>query len=242
MTDPLSLLPAVIRAVSPHADAETWAGVLTAPMRSSGINTPQRIAMFVGQCAIESAYFTRLSEDFCYTTAERIFLVFGTHFASVAEADPYVGRPQALANRVYASRFGNGAQESGDGWRYRGRGLIGITFRANYEAFAAHEPRASNPDWLATPVGAAESACWFWTWPKPHALSLNAEADLWNVPGVTMRINGRLNGFPARMNACVAAARVFGVVPVPLQMAAPSVSADDLNADELGKLNPTDPS
>ncbi len=206
MTD----LARIIAAVAPDANASVWSASLEAPMHSAGIVTPRRIAMFLGQCAEETGDFRALSEDLYYSTSGRIREVWPTHFADVGEAMPYVGRPAALANRVYANRMGNGDEESGDGWRFRGRGLIQITGRQMYEAFARADTRAADPDWLLTPAGAAVSACWYWGLSKAGRPSLNALADDWDIRSVTMRINGGYGTIPVRARLANAALAAFG--------------------------------
>lgn len=211
MSDPLSLITRAIAAVSPSASAGAWAAALTGPMRSAGITTPNRIAMFLGQVAFESGGFRLLTEDLYYTTAVRIHQVWPTRFANAAEAVPYASKPAALANHVYANRTGNGSEESGDGWRFRGRGLIQITFRSTYARFAKAEPRATDPDWLTTLPGAAVAACWFWTLPE-HNPSLNALSDAWDITGATRVINGGLTGIADRAALANAARSVFGAI------------------------------
>lgn len=222
MTD---LIARAIAAAAPYANVSAWASALAAPMQASGITTPRRIAMFIGQVTEETGDFRTLSEDLYYTTALHIRQTWPTHFADVSEAASFIGRPAALANHVYANRMGNGNEESGDGWRYRGRGLIQVTGKNLYQMLAKADPRATDPDWLLTPVGAAVSACWFWALPNMRP-SLNALADAWDVAGVTERINGGTNGLPARQTACEAALGAISVTvapPVPSQM-----SADEL--------------
>jgi putative chitinase len=98
------------------------------------------------------------------------------------------GNPEKLANRVYANKIGNGDEASGDGWRYRGRGLIQVTGRANYLAFEKHTgiPALSQPDLLSQPRYAVWSACLFW-----HDVKGNAFADMRDIRGLTERINAK---------------------------------------------------
>lgn len=209
MINALSLLPATIKAVAPRADAVAWSTALAPSMRAGGITTANRIAMFVGQVAEESNGFQTLAEDLHYSTARRIMDVWPSHFVSLSDAAELVGRPAALANRVYASRMGNGDEESGDGWKFRGRGLIQLTGRRLYTRFGAVESRASgDPDWLLTTSGAAASACWFWTL-QDVSPSLNALADAWDITKATRRINGGLGNLAARVKACEAARSIF---------------------------------
>lgn len=229
MSEPLWLLPRALAIVAPHADIPTWTTALTDAMRAAGLTTPRRIAMFLGQCAEESRGFESLEEDLYYTTADRIRAVWPSHFATPAEAAPFIGNPAWLADRVYADRMGNGAEISGDGWRFRGRGLIQVTGRDNYTAFcntkAGRRPE-DLADWLATPAGAAASACWYWGWAASGRL--NDLADAWDVPGATRLINGGSNGLDRRVMLCGAALALFATAPEPAEP-----TADDLNAAEL---------
>jgi putative chitinase len=148
------------------------------------IDTKTRVAMFLAQAAHESAEFTRLEENLYYSKPERIMQVFPSRVFSLADAAKLARNPQALANRVYANRLGNGDEASGDGWKYRGRGLFQLTGRSNYTA-ANREEYVSNPDLVALPPDAAASAGWFWA-----NAGCNEPADQSYVEGVTRRING----------------------------------------------------
>lgn len=181
-------LAAALKAVAPKADPAVWLPALTPPMISSGIITPRRIAAFLGQCAHESQGFTVLSENLNYTRPARIALVFSSHFADEAEAAPYAGQPQKLANRVYADRLGNGDEASGDGWVFRGAGLLQLTGRTEITSFGVDLKRTPTAAavWLRTPEGAAAGACWYWS-----AHHLNGLAESWELAGITRAINGR---------------------------------------------------
>lgn len=152
-----------------------------------GIDTPPRIAGFVAQCRVESAGFTRLEESLFYRKAERIKAIWPSRFASFDEAARYVGQPERLANRVYAGRLGNGDESSGDGWRYRGRGLKQLTGRDNYRAAGAalRRPYEEFPELVALPPDACLSAAWFW-----HSRNLNALADGAQWDEITRAVNG----------------------------------------------------
>ena len=233
-----ALIQKAITAVAPHADIEGWTAALVAPMQSAGITTPARIAMFLGQCAVESQGFDVLAEDLFYLTAERIVEVFGpAHFATQAEASPYIARPEALANYVYAGRNGNGNVASGDGWWFRGRGLVQISGRGNYLTIQKADPRANDPEWLTTKIGAAVSACLWWTLPFPGQLSLNALSDEYNIQGVTKRINGpAMEGLEARernVDAILAALRVVETIPAVKAVAPKPEDKADLLMDEF---------
>ncbi len=201
---------AALRAAAPdlHAvEAAGWARALAAPMQAAQITTPRRIAGFIGQCAMESDGFTATAENLRYSHAARICAVWPSRFPTEAAAAAYVNAPEALANNVYANRMGNGTAESGDGWRFRGLGLIQITGRDEYAAFAASIGRNIDAAaaWAATPEGAAASATWFWTWK-----ALNRLADAWDLATLTRRINGGLTGLADRQRACTAAFTVLG--------------------------------
>jgi putative chitinase len=130
-----------------------------------GITTRDQVCGFLGQCAHESRLFTAFKEDLFYRDAQRIATIFrGAFDGDAVVAQPYVGKPEKLANRVYAGRFGNGNEASGDGWRYRGRGAIHLTFRGTYQAAGAacERPYAEQPDLLLQPDDACLSAAWFW--------------------------------------------------------------------------------
>jgi putative chitinase len=205
MTMVSSLISRAISAAAPRADNAVWTSALTVPMAHYGITTIRRIAMFIGQVTEESGFFRSLEEDLHYN-ATRLCEVWPNRFPNLQAADPYVMHPDRLANKVYAGRLGNGDEASGDGWKYRGRGLIQITGRAHYEDLAKVEPNAADPDWLLTPDGAAASACWFWA-SEPGEPNLNAMADAWEITRVTERVNGALTGLPNRQTACAAALR-----------------------------------
>jgi len=173
------------------------------------INTPQRIAAFVAQCAHESAGFTALVENLNYRW-QSLRKVFPKYFPNDAIAQDYASRPnkqEAIANRIYASRMGNGDEASGDGFRYRGRGLIQLTGRHNYTWFAASLEITSEEatEYLMTFEGAAQSACWFWETNK-----LNQWADAGDIVTLTKRINGGTIGLDDRIKHYEHALHVLG--------------------------------
>jgi putative chitinase len=174
------------------------------------INTPKRMAAFIAQCAHESAGFTALTENLNYRW-QSLRKVFPKYFPDDAIAQDYASRPnkqEAIANRVYASRMGNGDEASGDGWRFRGRGLIQLTGRHNYTWFAASleiSPEEAT-EYLTTFEGAAQSACWFWETNK-----LNQWADNGDILTLTKRINGGTIGLDDRIKHYEHALHVLGV-------------------------------
>lgn len=137
-------------------------------------------ASFVAQLAVESAMFKRLEENLNYTTAKQVLKVFGDRCLPVM--DKILKHPQALANFVYANRLGNGSEATGDGWRYRGRGLIQLTGFDNYYKYGYHK----KPDQLAhSPQAMCEIAGRFWHDKGCNQLAIDGDDD-----GVTHRING----------------------------------------------------
>ena len=202
-------LDAALRAVAPHlTDAERsgWVSVLAAALPKAGITAPRCVAAFLGQCAVESAGFRSLEEDLSYSVA-RLCQVWPTHFPTSAAAEPYTLEPERLANRVYTGRMGNGNEASGDGWRFRGRGLIQITGRSAYEHFA--QAMAMTLDQAVacagSPAGAANSAIWFWV-----ANDLNTLAASWSLDLLTRKISGGTTGAAERNRLCEAALHVIG--------------------------------
>lgn len=160
---------------------------LQAAFKSFDINTPTRIAAFIAQATHESANFTRLEENLYYTTAERIRELWPARVSSMREAAALLRRPEDLANRVYSNRLGNGDEGSGDGWKYRGRGLFQLTGRANYMAAGdgLNTDYKGEPWLVADPPDAAFTAAWYWA-----VGGLNALADNGDIDGITRRING----------------------------------------------------
>lgn len=172
--------------------APTQARVFAAPLQPActrfEINTPARLAAFLAQCSYESEGFTKLEEGLFYRTPGRIGDVFQRlRPLGNAELTKLCRNPQALANKAYANINGNGNEASGDGWRYRGRGLIGITGRANYRAADAAMATSFEllPDLVAQPNNAALTAAWFFA-----SNGCNALADSSQIDAITRRVNG----------------------------------------------------
>jgi putative chitinase len=171
------------------------------------IDTPARVAAFLAQCAHESRSFTQLEEGLYYRSPERIKLMFPGSVPTLEIAQRLVGRPEALANCVYANRLGNGDAASGDGWRYRGRGLIQLTGRAHYMAAgdALAQPYKSEPERVARPRDACLTAAWFWL-----TKGLNVLADSAQIDAITRAVNGRaMAGAAERRQMFDEAARAF---------------------------------
>jgi len=174
-----------------------WHNALSQLLPDYEINTAERIAAFVAQCSHESGGFTALKENLNYKAAT-LRKIFPKYFPDDATAAHYASLPnkqEAIANKVYASRMGNGPEESGDGYRFCGRGLIQLTGRDNYSWFAAslNISVEEASQYLQTFEGAAQSACWFW-----ETNSLNRWADAGDILTLTKKINGGTIGLEDR--------------------------------------------
>ena len=185
--------------------AEKYIDALNAAMDEFEINTPQRRAMFLAQCCHESGHFRAVSENLNYK-ADSLSRVFPKYFKDVDPND-YAKQPEKIANRVYGSRMGNGDEASGDGYRFRGRGLIQLTGKSNYVACSEdlEVDLIENPDYLLSPEGAARSAAWFW-----DSRDLNDLADAGDVVGATKKINGGTIGLEERTELYEEALKTFG--------------------------------
>jgi putative chitinase len=187
-----------------------WHNALSQLLPDYEINTPQRIAAFIAQCAHESGGFTALKENLNYRAAT-LRKIFPKYFPNDEIANHYASLPnkqQAIANKVYANRMGNGDEASGDGYRYCGRGLIQLTGKENYTWFAASLEISVEEaaQYLETFEGAAQSACWFWETNK-----LNQWADAGDILTLTKRINGGTIGLEDRKKHYEHALHVLGV-------------------------------
>ena len=173
--------------------AEKWAIPLQFTCDKFGINTPERIAGFLAQVGHESGGFRFTSENLNYR-AEALTRVWPSRFPP-GVAESYAMQPERIANRAYADRMGNGDEASGDGWAYRGRGLIQLTGKDNYAAFSleANNEALTKPDLVAEVELAALSAGWFWS-----RNGLNTLADNKDIVGMTVKINGGTNGLDDR--------------------------------------------
>jgi putative chitinase len=193
---------------NPYLD--NWYSAITEILPVYEINTPERVAAFIAQCAHESGNFKFLKENLNYKAAS-LRKVFPKYFADDAIAADYAGRSnkqEAIASRIYANRMGNGDEASGDGFRYLGRGLIQLTGKNNYTLFAAaiDTPLEEIPEYLQTFEGAVQSACWFW-----EQNNLNQWADKKDILTLTKRINGGTIGLDDRIKHFNHALHVLGV-------------------------------
>jgi putative chitinase len=176
------------------------------------INTPNRIAAFMAQCGHESADFTMLEENLNYSE-DSLNKVFGRYFGpNGRNAKEYARNPEKIANYVYQDEFRSkqgamGNVNPGDGWKFRGRGIKQLTGRNNYTAFGKSVGMSADEaaDYVATPKGAFESACWFWATNK---LEKFADAD--DNLGLTKKINGGTIGLEDRNKRYAAAKAIIG--------------------------------
>jgi putative chitinase len=185
-----------------------WFHALEQLLPDYEINTPKRMAAFLAQCAHESGNFTATKENLNYRP-ESLVKLFSKYF-DLPTAQQYCALPnkqEAIANKIYANRMGNGNEASGDGYRYCGRGLIQVTGKANYTDFADSleiTPEEA-AEYMHTFEGAAQSACWFW-----ESRKLNTYADRGDIKGMTKIINGGYIGLEDRISHFEHALHIFG--------------------------------
>ena len=176
-----------------------WYEAMVNQLPQFEVTTLERVSAFVAQCAHESADFTILSENLNYS-AKGLNGVFHKYFPTLESAQPYERKPEAIANVIYANRMGNGDTASGDGYKYRGRGPIQLTGKANYQAFATDffedpETVMDDPDLVTDDIPTSlYSALWFWNKNK-----LNTYADSNDLVTLTKRINGGTIGLEERI-------------------------------------------
>ncbi len=192
--------------IGKNAYLDYWFNALNDILPEYDINTPERVAAFIAQCAHESGGFKFLQENLNYKAAS-LRRVFPKYFPDDAIAAAYANKPQMIANRIYANRMGNGDESSGDGYTYRGRGLIQLTGKNNYTFFAASidTPLEEVSEYLETFEGAVQSACFFWDQNK-----LNQWADARDILTLTKRINGGTIGLEDRKKHYEHALHVLG--------------------------------
>ena len=169
-----------------------------------GIDTPARIAHYLAQVFTESGALSATSENLNYS-AQGLLKTFPKYFKTADLAQQYAHHPQKIANRVYGNRMGNGDESSGDGWKYRGRGYIGLTGKYNYKDFNSYdlctEDIIKNPDKVANFPLNQICAMWFW---EKYQLNDIADQDDGKLIGeslvekITKKVNGGYNGLGDR--------------------------------------------
>ena len=195
-----------------RADILNAIGAGLAQADAAGINTPLRIQHFFSEIATETDGLTTLSEDMNYTTSE-LLRTWPHKFSSASQAEQLAAEGQiAIADYVYAGVLGNGGQSSGDGWTYRGGGLIQLTGRMNYkntgEELGLDGQLEQHPELLRMGPTAFDTAVAFW-----KSKNINALADQDDVTGVRKAVNGGTNGLGTAKIWLALAKKVF-VVPV----------------------------
>ena len=176
-----------------NKEADEWLKILNEVLPQYDIDTPIRLAGFLAQSAHESSEFNTLEENLNYS-AEGLVKTWPRRFTA-ATAKNYARKPEAIANRVYADRMANGNEASGDGWRFRGRGIKQLTGRDNYTRFGKDVGMTAEKaaEYCSTKKGAVESAAWFW---KTNDLNRFADAD--DILSLTKAINGGTIGIDDR--------------------------------------------
>jgi len=184
-------LKAIIGA-NPYLDH--WYEALCEILPDYEINTVPRVAAFLAQTAHESGQYRAIKENLNYK-AESLCKVWPRYFPDIATANRYAHNQEAIANRAYANRMGNGPEESGDGWKFCGRGLIQLTGKDNYTRYAQSTEQSLDEasEHLTTFEGCVQSAAWFW-----EANNLNQYADSGDILTMTKRINGGTLGLEDR--------------------------------------------
>jgi putative chitinase len=185
-----------------------WYEALCEILPDYDITSKERVAAFLAQCAHESGGFKAIKENLNYRPATLLAL-FKKYFDQPT-AERYCAMPnkqEAIANRIYANRMGNGPEESGDGYRYCGRGLIQLTGKDNYTRYAQSLEISVEEasEHLTTFEGCVQSACWFW-----EANNLNQYADKGDILMLTKRINGGTIGLEDRIKHYNHALHVLG--------------------------------
>jgi putative chitinase len=197
-----------------------WVKPFEEAMQAFGIDTPRNAAWFFANIAHESIELTALEENLRYSSVARLRQVFPRFFPDDEIAARYIkAGPEAIANRVYADRLGNGGEISGDGWAYRARGPVGLTFKSNYIACSLAICRdidtlLKNPELIVDPEFGAASAAWYWAQAKCSESAANGDfdgcCDLVNIGRKTIA-QGDSNGFADREQYRLKAERAFGV-------------------------------
>ncbi len=174
-------------------------------MQKGGIDTPREIAMFLAQIGHESNDCAIIEENLNYR-ASRLLEIFPRYFTAQTAAS-YAGKPEAIANRVYGGRMGNGKEATGDGYKYRGRGVIQLTGRNNYRSFGRliGVDLENTPERATAPEIMFKIAVAFW-----NARGLSGLAESGNVRAVTKAINGGYNGLQDRINRYQRNVKVLG--------------------------------
>ena len=192
-------------------NAGVWVGLLNEVLPKYQINTVERVTGFLSQVAVESSEFSVMVENLNYS-ADGLKKTFAKYFKTV-DANAYARQPEKIANYVYADRLGNGPTSSGDGWNFRGHGLIQLTGRDNVTNFAEDIGKSVEDtiEYLKTNEGSLESACWFW-----NSRNINAAADAKDIVRISKLVNGGTHGLEERKRYYAKAMSVLGGSTAPV--------------------------
>lgn len=205
----------LLRAVAPNCkDPDGWGEQLALAMEKFGIRDREDVAAFIAQLMVESAELTRVAENLNYSAA-RLREVWPKRFPDNYTAIKYANNPAGLANYVYANRLGNSNEASGDGWRFRGRGPIQTTGRANYRRveLAIGIPVAQKPELLETQALGSLAAALFWSDHKLTALAIKTPGDDQEAEyrTITRIVNGGAEGLARRQQYHARARKHLGL-------------------------------
>lgn len=205
MSFDFNFTPTILQKIIPtNTEYKLWHDDAIEILPKYNINTKLRVSAFLTQCAHESLDFKIMEENLNYSE-QGLLKTFKKHFPNGLEKS-YARNPQKIASRVYGNRMGNGPESSGDGWKYRGRGIIQLTGFNNYKAFGDYI--GMTPDevinYVKTKRGALECACWFW-----NSRNISVPADKGDITTVSRLINGGTNGLQDRINRYNAALQII---------------------------------
>ena len=193
------------------ASAAAWYEAANEMLPKYGITTPERVAGWIGQIRVETGFSAdpkKLEENLNYS-AKGLASTFKKYFKTLEDALPFEKKPEKIANKVYSGRYLNGDEASGDGYRYRGRGLKQLTFKANYQCCSrdlyGDDRLVTNPDQVATDKKIAiETSLWFW-----KRNNLSGFADKGDYRGLSIKVNGGENGLADRLKYTEQALKVL---------------------------------
>ena len=191
----------------PRIDAAEWYDAMQRVLPKWNIDTVDRVAGFIAQTSHESGGYSVLTENLNYS-AEALDKIFPKYFKRAGrDARNYHRQPEKIANVIYANRMDNGGTDSGDGWRFRGGGILQQTGQYNYTQFGKAEGMSAEEatEFVRSPIGALASACWFW-----DTNNINKYCDNQDITGMTKRINGGTIGLEDRKKHYAHALEVLG--------------------------------